>query len=228
VIVAGALGLVAAASFGVRALRRTRSASATVAATARPSAPPGDTPAPANVAPLQVDTLTLGAIVNPGDSAIAANFAVELVAANTPSGANSGLAMRGVELPAPTLAPVALGSDGRPWFRALTGAWRERGEAEAFLATLRARGLVRGNVGRVLRVPYALLLATGVSTEEVPAALAGWAARGVPAYALLQDDGRARLYVGAFETFDQSVLLASSLRDVGVAPRVAFRTGRTF
>lgn len=179
-------------------------------------------------APVRADTITLGAVVNPGDSARAATFAIELVAANTSSGANSALTTRGLRLPAPTLAPVPLGSDGRPWFRALTGAWRDRAEAEAFLADLRDRGLVRPTVGRVLRAPYALQLARGVPPEDVPAALAGWAERGVPAYALLQDDGRARIYVGAFETSGQSVLLAASLRDLGVAPVVAFRTGRTF
>lgn len=179
-------------------------------------------------APVRADTITLGAVVNPGDSARAATFAIELVAANTSSGANSALTTRGLRLPAPTLAPVPLGSDGRPWFRALTGAWRDRAEAEAFLADLRDRGLVRPTVGRVLRAPYALQLARGVPPEDVPAALAGWAERGVPAYALLQDDGRARIYVGAFETSGQSALLAASLRDLGVAPVVAFRTGRTF
>lgn len=194
-------------------------------------APPGDRAAisaPVAGPPETPDTLTLGAIVNPSESAIASFFTIELVAANTPAGANSLLAMRGLRLPAPTLAPVLLGSDERPWYRALTGAWRDRAEAEAFLGSLRDRGLVRPNVGRVLRAPYALLLASGIRTSEVPAALAGWAERGISAYALLQVDGRARLYVGAFETADQSVLLASSLRDLGVAPRVAFRTGRTF
>lgn len=184
--------------------------------------PPAETPA------IVTDTLTLGEIVNPADSGIAADFAIELVAANTPAGANSGLVMRGLRLPAPTLAPVLIGSDGRPWYRALTGAWHDRAEAEAFLGSLRDRGLVRPRMGRVLRAPYAFVLASGVPRAEVEAALARWTAEGIAAYALLQDDGRARLYVGAFETLDQSVLLASSLRDLGVAPRLAFRTGRSF
>jgi hypothetical protein len=45
---------------------------------------------------------------------------------------------------------------------------------------------------------------------------------------LLQDDGRARLFAGAFETPGQSALVALSLRDIGVEPVLAFRTGRTF
>lgn len=174
------------------------------------------------------DTITLGAVVNPDDSTDVAAFTVELVAANTLAGANSGLVMRGVPLPAPTLAPVLLGADGRPWYRALTGAWQARDEAEAFLATLRDRGLVRDDVGRVLRAPYALLLAKGVPPDRATAAIAQWESRGIPAYALLQTDGRVRLFAGAFETPGQSALLALSLRDTGVEPVLAFRTGRTF
>ena len=226
ILAVAGIAVAAASTYGVRAYHTARGGGES-AATVSDSGE-GERPATPAMAPIRTDTLTLGAIVNPGDSAIAANFTVELVAANTPSGANSALTMRGIVLPAPTLATVPLGADGRPWFRALTGAWRERSEAEAFLAMLRDRGLVRGNVGRVLRAPYALQLASGVPTGDLPAALAGWEARGIPAYALLQEDGRARLYVGAFETYDQSVLLASSLRDLGVTPRVAFRTGRTF
>lgn len=175
-----------------------------------------------------VDTITLGAVVNPDDSANASGFTVELIAANTLAGANSGLAMRGVELTAPTLTPVLLGADGRPWYRALTGAWHARAEAESFLATLRDRGLVRDDVGRVLRAPYALLLVEGMPPEQATAAIAQWEARGISAYALLQDDGRASLFAGAFETPGQSVLVALSLRDIGVEPALAFRTGRMF
>lgn len=174
------------------------------------------------------DTITIGPIVNPDDAANATAYSVELVAANTLAGANSGLAMRGANLPAPTLAPVLLGADGRPWYRALTGAWQARGEAEAFLTTLRDRGLVRDDVGRVLRAPYALLLAEGVPPDQADAARAQWESRGIPAYALLQADGRARLFAGAFETPGQSVLVALSLRDIGVEPVLAFRTGRMF
>src|SRR5690606_14305277 len=85
---------------------------------------PADDGAPR--ASVAIDTITLGAIVNPDDSANAAIFAVELVAANTLAGANSRLAIAGESLPAATVAPVSLGTDGRPWFRALTGAWPAR------------------------------------------------------------------------------------------------------
>ena len=77
-------------------------------------------------------------------------------------------------------------------------------------------------------MPYALLLASGIRSPDVPAALARWHALGIPAYALVQDDGSARVFAGAFETSGQAALLAKSLRDLGTAPVVAFRTGRTF
>jgi hypothetical protein len=219
----GALGVLLIAGLAVSGrlpwLRSAESDSSTVAAAA-PAAEPAPLP--------PADTITLGAVVNPGDSAIAADFSVELVAANTLTSANSRLALRGELLPAPTVAPVLLGADGRPWYRALAGAWREREEAQSYLATLRARGLVRQEVGRVLRVPFALRLAEGVRREDASALVRTWTDRGIPAYALLQDDGSASVFAGAFETSGQSVLLALSLRDLGTEPVVAFRTGRTF
>jgi hypothetical protein len=220
---AGALGWWWIHRAAVRAANAGAEGSTSVAAA--PNGPDGASAAATGTA---ADTITLGAVVNPDDSLRSSHFALELVAANTPAGANSSLAMRGLQLPAPTVSPVQLGADGRTWYRALTGAWRDRAEAEAFLVSLRDRGLVRQDVGRVLRAPYALLLAESVPPGAVPAALAQWEARGIDAYALLQDDGNARLFAGAFETPGQSVLLALSLRDAGAVPVVAVRTGRTF
>ncbi len=225
-VAAAAMASVAAGVWGWRSGAFTRLTGAKTAIAEASTVAPDPAAVPSERVP--ADTITLGAIVNPDDSSRAAAFAVELVAANTPAGANSGLEMRGVRLPAPTLVPVLLGADGRPWYRALAGAWRDRSEAEALLRSLRDRGLVREDVGRVLRAPYALLLAEGVPADQAPAALARWESRGIPAYALLQDDGRARVYAGAFETPSQSALVALSLRDLGAAPVLAIRTGRTF
>lgn len=221
----GSLATVAAlGAVGVAIAFGTRDRAAADASAAAPDAA-ADAAAPE---PIATDTITLGPIVNPGDSANASAFAVELVAANTLAGANSRLVIRGESLPAPTVSPVLLGSVGRPWFRALTGAWPERDEAEAYLGALRRRGLVQEDVGRVIGAPLALVLAEGVRRSDAPQEVARWAARGVPAYALMQLDGSARVYAGAFETSGQAALLAKSLRDLGVAPVLAFRTGRAF
>jgi hypothetical protein len=53
-------------------------------------------------------------------------------------------------------------------------------------------------------------------------------ARGVPAYALLQDDGTVRLYAGAFDAAAAAVPLDADLRGAGFTPALAYRTGRTF
>src|SRR5690606_34940917 len=58
---------------------------------------------------------SLGPVVNPEDSAAALRFSVELVAANSLSGANSGLTSRGDPYPIPTVAPVLLGSAPTVW-----------------------------------------------------------------------------------------------------------------
>ena len=96
------------------------------------------------------------------------------------------------------------------------------------LAALRASKVVRSENGLVVRVPYALLLADSVARDMVAHEVDVWRGRGISAYALLQDDGSARLYAGAFETAAQAAPLAASVRDAGTVPVVAFRTGRMF
>jgi len=77
-------------------------------------------------------------------------------------------------------------------------------------------------------VPYALVLADHVERTEVQDLLDEWRRRGFNPYVLTQDDGSARLLVGAFETTPQAAPLAAALRATGVAPVLAFRTGRTY
>lgn len=210
----------------------------------RPEAPesPLSAPAPAGgdvavaaaeasgepAAPADIE-VSLGPVVNPSDSVRACGFAVELVAANTPAGANSSFALQRGAPPVPTVAPVLLGSAARPWYRALVGAWRDRQDAEAWLAARRATGELRATAGRVVAVPFALLLADSLAPSEADAAIAQWTqVSGVQPYALLQDDGRVRIYAGAFETVGQAGWLASMVRDAGLSPRLAYRTGRAF
>jgi hypothetical protein len=53
-----------------------------------------------------------------------------------------------------------------------------------------------------------------------------FAERDVTAYALLQADGSARIYAGAFERAPQSSLATTALRVRGFTPVLAYRTGR--
>jgi len=50
-------------------------------------------------------------------------------------------------------------------------------------------------------------------------------ARGLPVYALMQNDGGARLYAGAFARADQSAELIRTLRGAGLNPVLVYRTG---
>lgn len=182
------------------------------------------TPEPVAVPEVEV---SLGPLVNPGDSAIALRFSVELVAANTPESANSRLVSRGDPYPVPTVAPVVLQPGTSPWYRALVGAFPTRGEAEAWLAQQRALGLIRPTIGRVLEAPFALLI-EDTSADSARGAVLHHSGQNVPAYALVQDDGRAHLLVGAFETAGQALWYAAELRSRGFTAKLAYRSGRMF
>jgi len=188
-----------------------------------PPAPPETQDALARAETVEVRTR-----VNPTDSLRAATFAVEVVAANTSAGANSFVRDgRDLPLPASTVAPVQSGV-GTLWYRLIVGAWRSRDGADSLLAALRTRKVVEPGAGAVVRVPYAMLLVEGLDPSRAADAVGAWRTRGIPAYALLQDDGTARVFAGAFETPAQAASLAASLRDAGVTPLVAYRTGRSF
>jgi hypothetical protein len=74
----------------------------------------------------------------------------------------------------------------------------------------------------------ALLLEADVPRSAATERVAALVVRGVAAYALVQDDGSVRLFAGAFETAAAAVPLDAELRAAGLAPQVAYRTGRTF
>jgi hypothetical protein len=46
-------------------------------------------------------------------------------------------------------------------------------------------------------------------------------------YTLMQEDGDARIYVGAFTTAKESAELIKSLRAAGLKPVLVYRTGST-
>jgi hypothetical protein len=58
--------------------------------------------------------------------------------------------------------------------------------------------------------------------------VAMYRARGMPVYALLQTDGTARLFAGAFKAPEEAAVLAEILRSAGVHATIAFRTGRVY
>ncbi len=167
-------------------------------------------------------------IRNPGDSALATAFGIEIAKYSTPTGA---LMRVRDELPrtaaAATFGVVAIGTDQTLWYRVVAGASDRREGADSALAALRATKVIDDPAaGAIVRVPFAFRLQAGVAPQSAATFAAGYIARGVPAYALLQDDGTATLYAGAFETADQAALFMTYLRAAGVEPALTYRIGR--
>jgi hypothetical protein len=169
-------------------------------------------------------------IRNPGDSALATAFGVEIAKFSTPTGA---LMRVRNELPkatpAATFGVVAIGADATLWYRVIAGAAPTRSAADSTLAALRTTKAVDDPAaGAVVSVPFAFRLEAGVAPAAADSVAGGFRARGVPAYALLQDDSTATIYAGAFESADQAALFTTYLRGLGVEPALTYRLGRVF
>ncbi|HEX6250197.1 MAG TPA: SPOR domain-containing protein [Gemmatimonadaceae bacterium] len=166
--------------------------------------------------------------VNPADSLLAAGFAVEIMSANTRDGANFELRRNRERFPAATLTPVAVGEARATWYKVMVGAYPDLRTADSLLRTARERGIVGDSAGLVLRAPLALLVDSAASGAEVQQAVERHTARGLPAYALRQRDGRALVYVGAFARPEEADLFAAELTAAGMRPVLVYRTGRVF
>ena len=167
-------------------------------------------------------------IRNPGDSAQATTYSIEIAKFSTPTGA---LMRVRDELPktapAATFGVVAIGADQTLWYRVIAGATGNRAAADSALVALRTtKAIDDPAAGAIVSVPLAFRLQAGVAPGSVASVAAGYLARGVPAYALLQDDGTATLYAGAFETADQAALFTTYLRAAGIEPALTYRLGR--
>ena len=160
------------------------------------------------------------------DSASVVPFALSLVTHNTQAGALLELRRNGATLPAGTFTPVLIRET--PWFRVVAGAYPDSVAAAALLDTLRARGM--SDAGRVVieRYPYALLVERDVPDSAVGTRVARYQARGLPVYALLQANGTARLYAGAFKAPEEANLLTDVMRAAGLTTSLVYRTGRVY
>lgn len=185
--------------------------------------------APAETA--RVDTVAIEERTPASDTDRLAPFAIRVVATSTSANANSILhdVEQAAGVNAATIAVVARRTGpGRAmrWHEVMFGAWRAAPAADSGLAAARRSGVVPGDGGAVVRVPYAVLLADGAAPERARAVLEVWRAKGVAPYALRQDDGTQRVYAGAFETVAQAAPMAAMIHAAGGAAIVAYRTGR--
>ena len=189
-----------------------------------PPVPPPPRPAP--------ETLYIAPPANASDSLSASAFSVELLVANTAEGANLFVRKNGAALPAATVSPVPIGPERATWYRVMAGAYTRRDQADSLLRALReSRLLANDSVDHVMQTPLALLVdsvpSQGGIGDAIRAAVQKYAARGLAVYTLMQEDGDARIYVGAFTTASQSAELIKSLRAAGLKPVLVYRTGST-
>jgi len=187
---------------------------------------PAPTPPPPRPPP---ETLHVAPPANVNDSASAAVFAVELFNANTPEGANLFVRKNGGALPAAAVSPVPIEPDRTIWYKVTAGAYTRRYQADSLLLALRNSTVLTDSGGTVTRTPLALLVDSvptqGGIVDAVRAAVQKYEARGLAIYALMQDDGGARIYAGAFARADQSAELVRQLRGAGLNPVLVYRTG---
>jgi hypothetical protein len=174
-----------------------------------------------------VTPLTTAVVQNPADSAEAAAYGIELMAMNTQAGAILKLQQDGKDLPAATFAPVP-DAQGSPWYKVITGAAVERAGADSLLAELRKRKVVDAASGTVVRLPFAIRIDSGLPPAAMPELIGMNRDRGIPAYALRQEDGKYWLLVGAFASIDQAQTYLETLRASTTQPVLVYRKGRTF
>ena len=194
----------------------TRTVSATRPAPAPPRAP--------------AETLHVPPPTNSADSANAAQFTVELQFANTLEGANLFIRKNGRALPAAAISPVPIEPDRTIWYKVTAGAYTRRNQADSLLLALRNSGILDASSGNVAVAPMALLVDSvptqGGIADSVRASLQRYADRGLPVYALMQDDGGALMYAGAFARPEQAAELIRTFRGVGLKPVLVYRIGR--
>jgi hypothetical protein len=213
------LALLAAAAGYVK-LRRDAAGPAPVAAQPRDTTPALQAPtAPRDTAPV----LT---VANADDSAGVAAWTVMTGLHNTEAGATLRARDDFRELPLSTYTPVVPASDTVRWYRVTVGLYADRATADSLHRSMRARGLLGATGGEVVHAPLSLLVQDSVPAAGAAAAVSRWISRGVPAFAVVDENGRARIYAGIFESPDQASVLAMSLGTAGVAPVLAYRIGR--
>ena len=175
------------------------------------------------------ETLYIAPPANINDSGSASEFAVELLVANTAEGANLFVRKNGAALPAAAVSPVSIEPERTTWYKVTAGAYTGRYQADSLLLVLRRSSVLTDSAGSVVRAPLALLVDSiptqGGIVDAVRAAVQSYQARGLPVYALIQHDGGARIYAGAFGTASQSAGLIRTLRGAGLKPVLVYRTG---
>jgi len=165
-------------------------------------------------------------LLTAADSASRAPYGITLVTFNTQAGALLELGRNSATLRAGTFTPVLIRET--PWFRVVAGAYPDSASAAALLDSLRAVGASDAGRAVIEQFPYALLVERDVPDDAVASRVSRYAARRLPVYALLQSDGTARIFAGAFRSPNEANLLYDAMRNAGIQTSLVYRTGRVY
>ena len=207
-VVAGLVG----SAWWLNGLIRRPTTNAAPAAGVAPIVMPGD---PATNAAAAVTGLVSGAVP----------WTVEIASVNTLNGALARVRQALDSLPVPTFAGTQPGGGSVVWYRLLAGAFATSVAADSFLTALRERGTLGPAAGRVVQAPLAWLLEDSVPEEQLAVRLFGWRQQGLPAYALVDQNGKTRIYFGAFENEAEARLLTPVLDSLNLYATLATRIG---
>ncbi len=184
------------------------------------------TPAPASKPAAKPPDSTAGTAL--ANVARGAPYSVVLADVSTVTGANGELDQAaGRGFPVVTFAPYPR-ADGQLSYVVLAGASRDSAGADSLLAAVRAKHYRNAAAAHVVKLPYAVLIQKGVSQDQASMFVRAYLSKGLPVYPLLQSDGSATLYAGAFRGVEQAQPLVTSFKANGDQPTVEIRTGRPF
>jgi hypothetical protein len=158
----------------------------------------------------------------------ASPFSVVLADVSSVIGANGELdqaASRG--FPVVTFSPYRR-PDGAMSYVVISGAFTDSAGADSLLRAVRAKRYRTAAAAHVVRLPYAVLITKGVAQDQASMFVRAYLSKGLPVYPLLDADGSASLWAGAFRSAEQAQPLVTSFRANGDQPIVTIRTGRSF
>ena len=162
------------------------------------------------------------------NDSMATPYSVVLADVSSVTGANGELdqaSSRG--FPVVSFSPYAR-ADGGTSYVVISGAFPDSAGADSLLRAVRAKRYRTAAAAHVVRLPYAVLIQKGVSADQSSMFVRAYLSKGLPVYPLLQADGSASLWAGAFRTVEQAQPLVTSFRANGDQPTVTIRTGRSF
>ncbi|MDQ2932414.1 MAG: hypothetical protein M3Y05_16560 [Gemmatimonadota bacterium] len=155
-------------------------------------------------------------------------YSVVLADVSTLTGANGELEQASARsFPVVTFAPYPR-ADGQLSYVVIAGAFPDSVGADSLLRAVREKRYRNANAAHIVKLPYAVLVQKGVSQDQASMFVRAYLSKGLPVYPLLQPDGSATLFAGAFRTVEQAQPLVTSFKANGDQPTVTIRTGRSF